>query len=246
MRTSRWPARAAREARLRGNFSSRDIARSFTAPRGPSPAARAAIRTSSPIRSTAISTDSAKPLFDYFHGRSKLGTWLRAILAQRHVDAMRRARKIEPLEDGDRGERSEIAERSLAAAPAAPGASRASAGDPADPERVKYLNMLQAALAAALASLDPRDRLRLAYYYADERTLAEIGRLLGEHEATVSRKLERTRRGLRERVDAALREAKKLSEAQVQLCYEYAREEWPFDLSGPLRAADVASVDEGS
>ena len=28
-----------------------------------------------------------KSLFDYFHGRSKLGTWLRAVLAQRHVDA---------------------------------------------------------------------------------------------------------------------------------------------------------------
>ena len=32
-----------------------------------------------------------KSLFDYFHGRSKLGTWLRAILAQRHVAARIRA-----------------------------------------------------------------------------------------------------------------------------------------------------------
>lgn len=177
-----------------------------------------------------------KSLFDYFHGRSKLGTWLRAILAQRHVDAVRRARKLEPLEDETGKERAEISVRVGADALAASGISPMSAGDPPDPDRTKYLGVLQEALTGALASLEPRDRLRLAYYYADERTLAEIGRLLGEHEATVSRKLERTRRAIRERVDAALRDGKRFSEAQVQLCYEYAREEWPFDLAAPLRA----------
>jgi RNA polymerase sigma factor (sigma-70 family) len=176
-----------------------------------------------------------KSLFDYFHGRSKLGTWLRAILAQRHVDVIRRARKLEPIEDETGREREEITERATAAA-----AARSTAGDPSDPDRARYLSLLQAALTAALASLEPRDRLRLAYYYSDERTLAEIGRLLGEHEATVSRKLERTRRSLRERVDAALRSGKQLSEAQVQLCYEYAREEWPFDLTAPLQATQAA------
>ncbi len=55
-----------------------------------------------------------KSLFDYFHGRSKLGTWLRAILAQRHVDAIRRTRKFEPLEDETGRERSEITERAAA------------------------------------------------------------------------------------------------------------------------------------
>jgi RNA polymerase sigma factor (sigma-70 family) len=182
-----------------------------------------------------------RSLFDYFHGRSKLGTWLRAILAQRHVDAIRRARKLEPLENETGGERADINERAAAAqtASAEMGASRAAAGDPPDPNRARYLSLLQAALTAALGSLEPRDRLRLAYYYADERTLAEIGRLLGEHEATVSRKLERTRRAIRESVDAALRVDKQLSEAQVRLCYEYAREEWPFDLSEPLQSAEA-------
>jgi RNA polymerase sigma-70 factor, ECF subfamily len=181
-----------------------------------------------------------KSLFDYFHGRSKLGTWLRAILAQRHVDAIRRARKLEPLEDETGRVRSEITERAAADAPAGSGTSRTAVSDPPDPDRARYLSLLQAALTAALASLEPRDRLRLAYYYSDERTLAQIGRLLGEHEATVSRKLERTRRDTRARVDAALREGKQLSEAQVQLCYEYARDEWPFDLSAPLHATQTA------
>jgi IS30 family transposase len=96
--------------------------------------------------------------------------------------------------------------------------------------------VLQAALTVALGALEARDRLRLAYYYADDRTLAEIGRLLDEHEATVSRKLERTRREVRQRVETSLREEKKWSEAQVRLCLDCARSEWPFDLTDRLRS----------
>src|SRR5687767_4681494 len=36
-------------------------------------------------------------LLRYFHGRSSLATWLRAVLAQRHVDRVRVDRRIEPL-----------------------------------------------------------------------------------------------------------------------------------------------------
>lgn len=164
-------------------------------------------------------------LFDYFHGRSKLSTWLRAILSQRHVDQIRRSRRTEPLDD-------DASEDSAVEIAGAKGVANSSF----DPERRKYLAMLQATLTAVLDALAPRDRLRLAYYYVEELTLAEIGKLLGEHEATVSRKLERTRRDLRSQIDAALRE-RKLSDAQLQLCYEYARQEWPFDLTLRLRSA---------
>ncbi len=36
-------------------------------------------------------------LLRYFHGRSSLATWLRAVLAQRHVDRVRVDRRTEPL-----------------------------------------------------------------------------------------------------------------------------------------------------
>jgi RNA polymerase sigma-70 factor (ECF subfamily) len=170
-----------------------------------------------------------KSLFDYFLGRSKLTTWLHAILAQRHVDGIRRARRTEPLEEDEAGERVYAARQNSAANLA--GNSVASSPDP---ERNRFLAILQAALTAALDALAPRDRLRLAYYYVEGLTLAEIGRLVGEHEATVSRKVERTRREIRKHVEAALRQEKKLSAAQLQLCYEYAREEWPFDLTRAL------------
>jgi len=171
-----------------------------------------------------------KSLFDYFHGRSRLGTWLRAVLAQRHVDEFRRTRRNESLEDESGEERSEIA--ALASATAS---SQSALGDP---DRAKYLAILQAALTTALSALESRERLRLAYYYADDRTLAEIGRLLGEHEATVSRKLDRTRNEVRRRVEAVLRDERKWSEAQVRACLECAQGEWPFDLAEALRAGN--------
>jgi RNA polymerase sigma factor (sigma-70 family) len=167
-----------------------------------------------------------KSLFDYFHGRSKLTTWLRAILAQRHVDQFRRTRRLDPLDDGEGEEISRPLAR-VTATNSAP-----------DPEREKYLSVLQAVLLAALDALAPRDRLRLAYYYVNDLTLAQIGKLLGEHEATVSRKLDRTRNDLRQHVEKVLREEEKLTDAQLRLCFEYAREEWPFDLTGALSARE--------
>src|SRR5580693_798980 len=58
-----------------------------------------------------------KSLFDYFLGRSKLTTWLHAILAQRHVDGIRRARRTEPLEEGEAGEPSSNNSAAAASSP---------------------------------------------------------------------------------------------------------------------------------
>jgi RNA polymerase sigma factor (sigma-70 family) len=174
------------------------------------------------------SEGNRKSLFDYFHGRSKLSTWLRAVLAQRHIDEIRRVRRNEPLESASGEERHEIAFQTPDPVTPSP-----------DPERAKYLAVLQAALTLALNNLDPRDRLRLAYYYADDLTLADIGRLLGEHEATASRSLERTRRDIRRHVEISLRDDKKMSEAQVRECCEYAQGEWPFDLTAGMRSTAI-------
>ena len=59
---------------------------------------------------------------------------------------------------------------------------------------------VEAAVNAELRSLSADERFLLAAYYLDRRTLAEIGRLQGVHESTISRKLERTTAGLRKRV----------------------------------------------
>ena len=46
-----------------------------------------------------------RSLFRYFHGRSSLATWLRAVLAQRQVDRVRSERRLTPLERTSRASR---------------------------------------------------------------------------------------------------------------------------------------------
>ncbi|HUO04371.1 MAG TPA: sigma-70 family RNA polymerase sigma factor [Candidatus Binataceae bacterium] len=160
-----------------------------------------------------------RPLLDYYHGRSSLLTWLRAVLAQRHIDYIRASGRTEPLEG--RGERAADASQAAAAA----------VDDPPEPERARFVEAMGQAMAAALASLAPRDRMRLGYYYRHQMSLKEIGRLLSEHESSVSRKLAHTRAEVKSRVDRALREDGKLSREQIALCYDYAAGDLPIDLA---------------
>ncbi len=165
-------------------------------------------------------------LFRYFHGRSSLQTWLRAILAQRHIDRLRQNRRWESIEREDGEEESSVT------------AHRVSTPSP-DPHRSRYLRRFLLALTDSLAALNPTARQCLELYYAREKTLAEIGRLLGEHESSVSRHLERTRRELRGKVEACLRTGRytgeplrsssPLSDAEIALCFQYAAEDSPID-----------------
>ena len=151
-------------------------------------------------------------LFRYFAGRSSLATWLRAVLAQRYVDRLRAARRTEPLGED--------------AGPAAP--------PPADPDRDRYVALVRAALRHAVSRLDARDRLRLASYYVQQLTLAQIGRLLRESEATASRHLSRTRREIRREVERQLREEERLSDEHIAACLASVMED-----SGPLDMKQV-------
>ena len=186
-----------------------------------------------------------KPLFSYFHGRSKLSTWLRAVLSQRYIDQLRATSRQVALDDvGQIGEVRESHERGETTRSRAHAALPARAAEPLDPDRGRYLALLHAALAEALARVTADDRGRLRAYYLDSLTLAEIAQRRGEHEATASRHLERCRRELRARVERYLldgdapsdgRAARTaLSPAQVALCFEYAVEDWPFDLRSAL------------
>jgi len=174
-----------------------------------------------------------RSLFRYFHGRSGLGTWLRAVLAQRHVDRIRTARRFAPLPDED---------------------SSAAAGPPVaapDPDRSHFLGLMREALGRAVSRLSARDRLRLGCYYAQELTLAQTGRLLQEHEATVSRQLARTRRAIREGVEDELRTGTGLNaglnEAEISRCFECALEDaGPLDLGEILGGERKDSVPDRS
>jgi len=159
-------------------------------------------------------------LFRYFHGRSSLATWLRAVLAQRHVDRIRASRRLAPLPDDD-----------VAATPAH---IRAVRDEAVDPDRHRRARMVREALASAIAALEPRDRLRLACYYAQDMTLAAIGRMLHEHEATVSRQLSRARHTIRAAVEERLRAHHRMSDDGIAECLRAVADD-----PGPLDVADL-------
>ncbi|HYL84436.1 MAG TPA: sigma-70 family RNA polymerase sigma factor [Candidatus Angelobacter sp.] len=170
---------------------------------------------------------SERSLFRYFHGRSSLKTWLRAVLAQRHIESIRASSRFKELSEEETSEPS----------PAPP------LGAPVqhvDPHRELYVSLFARALQAALDALAPVEKNRLRLYYAEEKTLAEIGRFLGEHESSVSRHLERVRRELRQGVEEILRRGfaatngsaaqPGLSDAEITLCFEYSAENTSLDL----------------
>ncbi len=119
----------------------------------------------------------------YYGGRGSLQGWLRTIVAQEYVNRYRRTKREASLdaalEDG--------VQFAALASPV-----------PALDDRV------EAAVHAELAALAAEERFLLAAYYLDHRTLAEIGRLRGVHESTISRKLERVTGGLRKRIGKRL------------------------------------------
>jgi len=163
-----------------------------------------------------------RSLFRYFHGRSKLATWLRAVLAQRHVDGLRARRRLTPLPDDD-------------VLPAAPPAASSA------PEHARFARLIELVFTAAVAALADRDRLRLSLYYVQDLTLAQIGRLLREHEGTVSRHLTRTRKDLRAAMEIRLRDDHALDRAGIDDCFRAV-----LDDAGELDLARaIGAVPEG-
>ncbi len=115
----------------------------------------------------------------YYQGRGSLQGWLRAVVAQEYINLYRRMKREtsldQALEDGHQFE-SKTEEVSVA-----------------DPRA-------EAAATAELAALDAEERFLLAAYYLDQRTLAEIAKLMRVHESTISRRLERVTTGLRKAI----------------------------------------------
>ena len=146
------------------------------------------------------------------------------MLSQRYIDSIRSNRRTEPIDD-------EV-HQDYVAAPPAP-----------DPDRPKYLSLMRKALAVALMQLTDRDRLRLSLYYLQQLTLAEAGRILKEHEATVSRNLARTRTLLRKEAEAQLR-LEGLGEDEVERCFaSVTADAGPMDLSVMLGGSECKSAD---
>ncbi len=115
-----------------------------------------------------------------FTGRGSLEGWLRTVLAQEFVNRYRRTKRLVSLdEEGEEG--------SQFAAP--------------EPEPLTPVDArLEIATTRAMTSLSAEDRLILSSYYLDDHTLAEIARMLGVHESTISRKVDKLAKQLRKKI----------------------------------------------
>jgi RNA polymerase sigma-70 factor (ECF subfamily) len=113
-----------------------------------------------------------------YTGRGSLEGWLRTVLAQEYINRYRSQRRLAPLDESQSGQ--------------------SAAEDPPDPR-------LEQAVDEALAELAADERLLLASWYLDGRTLAEIARMLGVHESTISRRMEKITTSLRKRILRGLR-----------------------------------------
>jgi RNA polymerase sigma-70 factor, ECF subfamily len=119
-----------------------------------------------------------------YTGRGSLEGWLRTVMAQEHVNRYRRQKRNVSLDE-------ETEEGAQFAAPNP---------DPAPSVDIR----LESATDEALSSLPVQERFILAAYYLDDRTLADIARMLSLHESTISRKLDKLAKSLRKQILANL------------------------------------------
>jgi RNA polymerase sigma-70 factor (ECF subfamily) len=156
-----------------------------------------------------------RSLLTYYHGRSRLGTWLRSVLSQRHVDGIRARRRLTSLDDPDHAAPEPVVRPAV------------------EPDQADRLRVAAACVSTALAGLDGPSRLRLAYYYVHGLTLAQAGQLFGEHEATASRKLEKARVALRTLIETSLA-AHGLRSEDVESWGDVATQAWDAALGDAL------------
>ncbi len=121
-----------------------------------------------------------------YTGRGSLEGWLRTVIAQEYVNQYRRRRRLVSFEE-------EVESGTPFAAP--PSAAE---------EEIQVDPRLESATDEALAGLSPDDRFVLAAYFLDDKTLAEVGRMLSVHESTISRKIEKLVKSLRKQILAGL------------------------------------------
>ncbi|MGH9510750.1 MAG: RNA polymerase sigma factor [Terriglobales bacterium] len=119
-----------------------------------------------------------------YTGRGSLEGWLRTVIAQEYVNQYRRRRRLVSFE-----------EETEAGTPFAA---------PLGAAEVPIDSRLEASTDEALATLPAEDRFVLASYFLDDKTLAEIARILSVHESTVSRKVNRLLKSLRKQILAGL------------------------------------------
>jgi RNA polymerase sigma-70 factor (ECF subfamily) len=152
-----------------------------------------------------------------YTGRGSLEGWLRTLLAQEYVNQIRRQRRLVAFDERIEG--------AALTSPYAPHATDA---------------RTPAAINDALGELPAEERFVLASYYLDGRTLQQIGRTIGAHESTVSRRLDKITRGVRKRILRALRE-QGMSAQEAQEAIDCDVRDLSVDVRSKLMEGDISA-----
>lgn len=155
----------------------------------------------------------AKGKLSYYSGRGSLAGWLRAVVSQLAVDQFRKQSKFVQIDEAREFE-------NLANESAGKDENAQVISLSENPEdilnRVETQKDVADAFGRALQNLDSEDRLILKLYYFDDLKLKDIGKTLGFHEATASRKLVRIQQELRKSVERILAEKHGWKTAEVK------------------------------
>src|SRR5215831_5037518 len=159
--------------------------------------------------------------FSFYSGRGSLRGWLRAVVFQLSADIYRKTGRFVQTDEPEDMEH-------LAAAPATQAAIET------DLVSEQYHVAVCGSLRNALDSLETRERLLLAYYYYDEMTLREIGKLFDVHEATICRWLAKIQKRARKLVEKSLAQDHHFNRTQVKEALQLAAERLDANLGDCL------------
>ena len=149
----------------------------------------------------------------YYSGRGSLAGWLRAVVSQLAIDQYRKQSKFVQIEETREFEN--LAEESSNHSGNASILHHNESPEELLSEK-RTADDVASALRAAIAGLEPEDRLILKLYYFDDLKLKDIAATFGYHEATASRKLVRVQSEIRKSVERELKKTHGWNEGEVK------------------------------
>ena len=150
-----------------------------------------------------------------YSGRGSLAGWLRMVLSQSYVNQIRSRKRLISIETEEEEHGTQFAA-------------------PVREASVEIDSRLKEATDEVLQALSSEERFLLSSYFLDGLRLAEIGRILGVHESTISRKMEKLLKELRKRIRKAL-ERRGMSRRQAEEALEADVRDLGMDVRSRLR-----------
>lgn len=185
-------------------------------------------RAAADVADTIIADLWTRGRLAQYDGRSTLRTWLGAVAAHAAINAGKVEQRMVPLEP-------DLVKRGAPAGP--PPLSH-------DPTEDQQTHQLFASLVKrALADLDADGKLLLQLYYEQQLTLDQIERMIGVSKPTLSRRLDRLRRIIRESIEAQARSDLRMSADALRDRLDFSRLD--FDLAAVLGGAPVKGDGRG-